>query len=349
VGDDAEFALLRLALGGDSEAFGELFGRYRRELLLYSYRLFGSWQDAEDLVQEVGVRAWMKLATFEWRASLRTWLYRITTNLGCDLIEQRRRRSLPQFVVSASDPADPAPPASAEPIWIEPLPDTLLGDRGREPETQALRRESVTLAFLVLLQTLPPRQRAILLLRDVLEFRAREVADLLDLSTAAVESALQRARATLAHQGYAHGGEWESATTVDAGTHALLQKYIAAWEAANIPALVALLHEEATLAMPPQPWWFRGRAAIAAFFASLLSESSPGAWLLLAVGANTQPAYLSYQRASDGSYQAQSVSLLTCVGDQITDLTCFLDPAYCWRFGFPVALTAERVAGWRPT
>src|SRR5215467_6232076 len=202
VGDDAEATLLRSALGGDAEAFGEMFGRYRRELVLYGYRLLGSLQDAEDLVQEVGVRAWMKLATFERRASFRTWLYRITTNLGCDLIERRQRRSLPQFVVPPRHPADLAPTTSTEPIWIEPLPDTLLGGDGGggEPEAQSLRRESVTLAFLVVLQTLPPRQRAILLLRDVLEFRAREVADLLDLSTAAVESALQRARATLAQQ-----------------------------------------------------------------------------------------------------------------------------------------------------
>jgi RNA polymerase sigma-70 factor (ECF subfamily) len=348
VGDDAEATLLRSALGGDAEAFGVLFGRYRRELVNYGYRLLGSLQDAEDLVQEVGVRAWMKLATFERRASLRTWLYRITTNLGCDLIEKRERRSLPQFVVPPGRPADPEPAASTEPIWIEPVPDKLLVDHADEPEARSLRRESVTLAFLVMLQTLPARQRAILLLRDVLEFRAREVADLLDLSTAAVESALQRARATLAQQHYAPGAVSASATTVDSTTHALLQKYIAAWEAANIPALVALLHDEAMLAMPPHPWWFRGRAAIAAFFESLLSESPPGAWRLFAVGANAQPAYLSYRLVSDGSYQAQSVSLLTCVGRQITEITCFLDPALCWRFGFPPALANEHAVGWQP-
>jgi RNA polymerase sigma-70 factor, ECF subfamily len=135
---------------------------------------------------------------------------------------------------------------------------------------------------------------------------------------------------------------------MDTKTHVLLQKYIAAWEAANIPALVALLHDEATLAMPPHPWWLRGRAAIAGFFESLLSGSQPGAWRLFAVGANAQPAYLSYRLDSAGNYQAQSVSLLTCVGHQITELTCFLDPALCRRFGFPLSLTTEQVAARQP-
>jgi RNA polymerase sigma-70 factor, ECF subfamily len=283
VRDDAEAALLRAAVGGNSQAFSQLFESYCRELVLYGYRLLGSLQDAEDLVQEVGLRAWMKLATFEQRASLRTWLYRITTNLGCDLIEQRQRRSLPQYEVPAAQLADPAPSPSTEPIWIDPLPDTLLVDHMGEPETQYLRRESVTLAFLVVLQALPPRQRAILLLRDVLDFRAREVADLLDLSTAAVESALQRARATLAQQYHARGSESVATTSVDATTRALLHKYFAAWETANIPALVALLSEEATLAMPPYPWWYRGREAIAAFFAPCWQTPRrvPGAYLRL--------------------------------------------------------------------
>src|SRR5215467_12672570 len=146
VGDDAEATLLRSALGGDTEAFGLLFGRYRRELLIYGYRLLGSLQDAEDLIQEVGVRAWLKLATFEQRSSLRTWLYRITSNLGCDLMERRTRRSLPQYAVAALQPGDPAPAPSTDPIWLDPVPDTLLLDRAGEPETQYLRRESVTLA-----------------------------------------------------------------------------------------------------------------------------------------------------------------------------------------------------------
>jgi RNA polymerase sigma-70 factor, ECF subfamily len=345
MGDDAEAALLSAAAGGNSQAFSQLFEPYRRELLLYGYRLLGSLQDAEDLVQEVGVRAWTKLATFERRASVRTWLYRIATNLGCDLLERRRRRSLPQYEVPETQLADPAPSPSTEPIWIDPLPDTLLVDRTGEPESQYLRRESVTLAFLVVLQALPPRQRAILLLRDVLEFRAREVAALLDLSTAAVESALQRARATLAQQYHARDSESVSTTSVDATTRALLYKYLAAWEAANIPAIVALLHEEATLAMPPYPWWYRGRAAIAAFFASLLADSTPDTWRLFAVGANTQSAYLSYRLARGGSYQAESVSLLTTVDQQITELTCFLDPVLVRRFGFPIELAAGHATG----
>jgi RNA polymerase sigma-70 factor, ECF subfamily len=343
--EDTEATLLRAAAGGSSQAFSQLFEPYRRELFLYGYRLLGSLQDAEDLVQEVGMRAWMKLSTFEQRASLRTWLYRIATNLGCDLIEQRQRRSLPQYAVPASHPDDPAPAPGDESLWIDPLPDSMLVDRAGDPETRYVRRESVTLAFLVLLQSLPPRQRAILLLREVLDFRAQEVADLLDLSTAAVESALQRARSTLAERSHARGGEAVTATALDAATRALLDRYISAWEAVNIPAIVALLSEEATLAMPPYPWWFQGRAAIAAFFASLLADSAPGTWRLLAVEANAQPAYVSYRRAAGGRYQAQSVTLLTILDRQIAELTCFLDPALCQRFGFPMELTVEQAAG----
>jgi RNA polymerase sigma-70 factor, ECF subfamily len=200
---EIESTLLQAALAGDSDAFSQLFEPYRHPLLLYGYRLLGSLEDAEDLVQEVSVRAWVKLATFERRASFRTWLYRITTHLGCDLIETRHRRSLPQYRSSPASPeglaglSDPIPVSSQDSRWLDPLPDTLLVDHTSEPETRYLQRESVTLAFLAILQELPARQRAILLLRDVLEFRAREVADLLDLSTAAVESALQRARAIL--------------------------------------------------------------------------------------------------------------------------------------------------------
>jgi RNA polymerase sigma-70 factor, ECF subfamily len=336
---EIETTLLQAALAGDSNAFSQLFEPYRRPLLLYGYRLLGSLEDAEDLVQDVSVRAWVKLATFERRASFRTWLYRITTHLGCDLIDTRQRRSLPQYRVSPASPeglaslSDPTHVSSLDSRWLDPLPDTLLVDYTSEPETHYLQRESVTLAFLAVLQELPARQRAILLLRDVLEFRAREVADLLDLSTAAVESALQRARAMLARR--SRSGETVRAPVLDPTTQRLLDRYLAAWETANIPALVELLHEEATLAMPPYPWWLQGRAAIAVFLSSLLADSTPDTWRLFAVGANTQPAYLSYRLTPEGNYEAQSVSLLTVSGQQIKELTCFLDPRLFQRFGFP--------------
>ena len=340
MGDEVESSLLQAGVAGDSEAFNQLFEPYRHELLLYGYRLLGSLQDAEDLVQEVGVRAWKKLATFEQRATFRTWLYRIATHLGCDLIETRQRRSLPQYAVSSTSPGvltampGDVPGSGRESLWIDPLPDTLLDDHLGEPETRYLRRESVTLAFLVILQTLPARQRAILLLRDVLEFRAKEVADLLALSTGAVESALQRARAALARQ-RVEQGEAAIATPGDPATRALLDRYLLAWESLNIPALVELLHEEATLSMPPYPWWLQGRAAISAFLASLLEDSTSNTWRLFAVAANAQPAYLSYRQTPEGSYHIQSVSLLTIRGQRITELTCFLTPALCRRFDFP--------------
>src|SRR5260221_14284189 len=197
---NAPEGLLRGARFGVPQAFRSLAVPYRRELLLYGYRLLGSLHDAEDLTQECFLRAWTKVATFEGRASFRAWLYRIATHLAFDTIDKRQRRPAPQQPAPPMGWADASPGLEAEPPWLEPLPDTLLVDEAGEPEKRYLRRESVTLAFLVVLQALPPRQRAVLLLRDVLEWHAGEVSDLLDMSPVAVESALHRARATLAQR-----------------------------------------------------------------------------------------------------------------------------------------------------
>jgi RNA polymerase sigma-70 factor (ECF subfamily) len=212
--------------------------------------------------------------TFEQRASLRTWLYRIATNLGCDLIEQRERRSLPQYAVRAAQLDDAAPAPSTDPIWIDPLPDTLLVDRAGEPETQYLQRESVTLAFLVMLQTLPPRQRAILLLRDVLEFRAREVADLLNLSTAAVESARCSARERRWRSSTTRGSE-SVATGRWMPQHARFVQVHFRLGGGEHPGIVALLNRRARCDAA-HPWWFSWSRGHRRAFAALLADSTPG-------------------------------------------------------------------------
>lgn len=338
--DESETLLLNAAVSGDSQAFSQLIDPYRRELLLYGYRMLGSLQDAEDLTQEVSLRAWTKLGTYEGRASFRAWLYRITTNLAFDMLEQRQRRSLPYLTVPPAALADPAPPPTSEPIWLEPLPDTLLVDAAGEPETQYLRRESVTLAFLVVLQALPARQRAILLLRDVLEWRAREVADLLDLSVTAVESALQRARATLKQHYHPQGSETIALAPTDTTTQELLRRYITAWEEADIPELVSLLREDAMLSMPPFPWWFLGRDAVIAFFTPLLAGAAKHSWRLAPIASNAQPAYISYRLAEDGIYRALSVTLLTIKDSRVAAITSFLDPALTKRFNAPLEFTS---------
>jgi RNA polymerase sigma-70 factor (ECF subfamily) len=334
MGNETE-GLLRAARLGDPRAFSALAEPYRRELLLYSYRLLGSLHDAEDLTQECFLRAWTKVATFEGRASFRAWLYRIATHLAFDTIDKRQRRPAPQQLASPMGSADPSQGFEAEPPWLEPLPDTLLVDEAGEPEKRYLRRESVTLAFLVVLQALPPRQRAVLLLRDVLEWHAGEVSDLLDMSPVAVESALHRARATLAQRREALASATLFPATADSATQAILQRYVHAWEEADIERLVALLREDATLSMPPLADRYVGRTAIAAFYGSLLKES---AWRLIPVGANAQPGYVSYRWESDGLYHATSVSVLTVADDLIVALTCFLDPGLCRTFGLPSTL-----------
>lgn len=334
--EDHETALLHAAVAGDSQAFSHLIAPYRRELLLYGYRLLGSLQDAEDLTQEVYVRAWTRLVTFEQRASFRAWLYRIATNLGCDMLEQRQRRSLPHLSVPAAALTDPVPPPTSDPIWLDPLPDTLLVDADGEPETRYLRRESVTLAFLVALQALPARQRAILLLREVLDWHASEVAELLDMSVTAVESALGRARATLREHYHPQGSEAIALAPIDPAMQAILRRYIAAWEEANIPELVALLREDATLSMPPFPRWFLGRDTIIAFFTPMLTGETKRNWRLLPIAANAQPGYISYQLEEHGAYRVESISLLTIREGRIAAITSFLDAALCQRFNLPV-------------
>jgi RNA polymerase sigma-70 factor (ECF subfamily) len=328
-------ALVFAAQAGDRTAFDTLVGPYRRELLVHCYRMLGSLHDAEDLVQETLLRAWEKRATFTSPGSYRAWLYRIATNLCLNTLTRVPRRSLPPDAHQETDPSSPLPPRLREPIWLEPFPDELLADPGSDPEDRALQREQTTLAFLAALQHLTPAQRAILLLREVLEWPAVEVAEWLNLSVPAVKSSLQRARRTL-HQ--RNVGSEASIALPSPQLQTLLDRYVALWEQADIPGLVALLREDAWFTMPPLPAWFQGRAAIA----TLLSASiftHPRQWRLQPTRANASPAFGLYQwEAETRVYQLAGLLVLDVVGEQFGSTVAFLDLSCLSSFALPSRL-----------
>ena len=328
-------ALVLAAQAGDQMAFETLVGIYRRELLVHCYRMSGSLHDAEDLVQESLLRAWEKRATLTSPGSYRAWLYRIATNLCLNTLTRIPRRSLPPDTHPQSDPARPAPPRLREPIWLEPFPDDLLADQHSDPEDRALQRERITLAFLVALQHLTPIQRAILLLREVLEWPAVEVSEWLNLSVPAVNSGLQRARHTLRQL---HQGSEDPIAPPDSHVHTLLDRYMALWEQADIPGLMALLREDAWFTMPPIPAWFQGRAAIAMVLRTRIF--TPGRQRhLLPTRANGSPAFGLYQREAGASvYQLFGLLVLDVVGEQIGSLVAFLDLPSLSSFALPPTL-----------
>ncbi len=330
---------LAAARSGDQHAFSNLTEPYRRELQVHCYRLLGSLQDAEDTVQETLLRAWRRLETYEGRASLRAWLYKIATHACFDALDRRpHRRILPMATPAAVDPHQPLAPPITEPIWLEPYPDDLLADPETGPEARYASHESITLAFIAALQGLPPRQRAVLILCDVLDWRTREVAALLDMTVAAVNSALHRARVTMLNTYHARGRD-TARSADDATLRPLLERYVHAWESGDIGELVALLKNDATFSMPPIPTWFHGRAAIeAALQPAIFNANSRGRWRMQAMRANRQLGYAIYQRAEAGGYDLFGLQILTIDGDQISDVITFMDPNSFARFGFPLHL-----------
>ncbi|TMD44631.1 MAG: sigma-70 family RNA polymerase sigma factor, partial [Chloroflexi bacterium] len=320
-----ESTLLPALRAGDEGAFQRLTDRYRRELLVHCYRMLGSFHDAEDVLQETLLRAWRGLESFEGRSALRPWLYRIATNACLDAIASRRRRALPNGTNPAAEAGVPLPGPTNEPLWIEPMPDTLIDLRPAvNPEAHYDARESVTLAFLATLQTLPGRQRATLILRDVLGWRASEVADLLETSVAAANSALHRARASM--KGYRADRKSADASVADsAQTAALLSRYVDAWHAADAAGLVALLREDALITMPPLPLWYQGRVAIQWFFETQLFVGEAAArFRLVPTAANGSPAFATYQRDASGVYRLGALQVLTLEGSQIAEIHDFL-------------------------
>ncbi len=336
--DPAAVTHLAAARAGDHREFSGLTEPYRHELQLHCYRILGSLQDAEDIVQETLLRAWRRLDTYEGRAPLRAWLYKIATNACFDALDKRPRRVVPAAQYAPADPRQPFAPPITEPIWLEPYPDDLIDEPETGPEARYSLRESVSLAFLAALQSLPPRQRAVLILCDVLDWRASEAAQLLEITVSAVSSALHRARVTLQQRYHARGREVVAGTPPDDDhLRSLLERYVQAWEAADVDGLVNLLREDATLSMPPLPTWYAGREAIiTAAQAMIFAGEARGRWLMQSIHANRQPACAVYQRDEAGVYHAFGISVLTVEQDRVADIITFLDPALFPRFGLPV-------------
>ncbi len=301
----AEADLLARARGGDADAFGLLVAPHRRALHVHCYRMLGSLQEAEDLLQESLLRAWRGLERFEGRASVRGWLYRIATNACLDALKARRRRLFPDAYGPPHDPTAPPAPAVYDVPWVEPYPDELLAAPEGDPAQIYEAREGIALTFISALQFLSARERAALILRDGLGFSARETAAVLETTVAAANSALGRARATLSRRsGPADGA------ALAADEAATVARYVAAWEAADVDALVALLREDARLTMPPTPSWYLGRAAVGTFFATFLASELGRGSRLLATRANGQPALAVYG-AGERLYQPLGLKVLT--------------------------------------
>ena len=307
---------------------------YRTELTAYAYRMLGSAFEAEDAVQETMVRAWKSLDRFEGRSQLRSWLYRIATNVCLDMLGSRQRRARPMDLEPASHADRPLPPPLTEAVWIEPAPDSLVVPSSGDPANVALARESVRLAFMAALQHLPPKQRAVLILREVLRWRASEVAELLDTSVASVNSALQRARATLDDL-----GEGADAGPLDEASEELLSRYVSAFESYDMEALTSLLHEDATWNMPPYALWLNSHEDIVAW--CLGPGTGCRGSRLIRTSANGAPAWGQYKPAPDGGWEPWSLQVLESRAGKISGLTFFLDTARWFPlFGLPNRLDA---------
>jgi RNA polymerase sigma-70 factor (ECF subfamily) len=316
--------LLDAARGGDDDAFRRLVEPHRRDLHAHCYRMLGSLQDAEDALQEALLRAWRGLGRFEGRASLRTWLHRIATNACLDLAGRRPARVLPIDYGPPADPHDGPGPPLTESVWIEPYPDEHVAYE---------QRESVELAFVAALQHLPANQRAVLILRTVLGFSARETAATLDTSVASVNSMLQRARKAVDERLPAQSQQATARALGDKRLEALVSTYVDAWERGDVEALAALLADDAVVSMPPMATWFRGRAACTVFLAERIAGRRSR---LARVHASGQVAFGSYVWEPERErFELHVVQLLTLRGDQIAELTAFVEPALGPHFGLP--------------
>ncbi len=330
--------LIARARDGDGEAFRQLTEPHRRELQVHCYRMLGSFQDAEDAVQDTLLAAWQGLGGFEGRASLRTWLYRIATSRCLNARRSASRRPAREWNVPKVEP--PEPTRLGEVVWLEPFPDALFdgaADGPPGPEARYEQTESMSLAFVTALQVLPPRQVAVLILRDVLGFRANEVAGMLDSTVESVNSALKRARASLhRHQ----PARREPPPTVGSSSEeAIVAKFVSAYEAADLDAVVALLTEDVFVSMPPMPFEYQGREAVDRFCAAILG---PGRRFdLVPTRANGQPAFGAYLRGPDGVSHGTGLIVLALTGDRICAMTRFEMSVLPW-FGLPRSFLCTR-------
>jgi RNA polymerase sigma-70 factor (TIGR02960 family) len=321
--------------GGD---FARLAEPFRRELIAYGYRMLGSVDDAEEVVQDVYLDAWRAYEHFEGRSSLRTWLYRIATRAFVKALERRKLRPLPSDLhAPATDPTARVLAASPEVRWLQPAPDSLLSATTSDPATVVAARETMRLAFVAALQILPPRQRAVLILRDVLRWPAAEVAALLDLSVAAVNSALQRAHARLPADSDA------LAPPSEQRQRELLDRYVAAFQNADVDELVAVLTEDALFEMPPFLTWFRGGATIGAFLGPRMRAF--GNTPVVHTSANGQPAVALYPATADGLHRLHALHVLTIAPHGIGHVVAYQDIDMLGRFELPHLLPTDSTPG----
>jgi RNA polymerase sigma-70 factor (TIGR02960 family) len=329
--------LVARARAGDDGAFAELIEPHRRELQVHCYRMLGSFQDAEDALQDTLLAAWQGLDGFQERASLRTWLYRIATNTCLNALRSASRRPAKEWDVPKVEP--PEPTRLGEVVWLEPYPDALLADAINAPLGPAARyeqTEAISLAFVTALQVLPPRQLAVLILRDVLGFHAREVADMLDSTVESVTSALKRARVSLERQRESPADRESPPAWGSAAEDAIVAQFVSAYESADIDALVALLTDDVFVSMPPMPFEYEGRDIVARFFAGIFGAGRR--FDLVQTRANGQPAFGAYLRGPTGTSRGVGLFVLTLAGDRICAMTRFEDSVLPW-FGLPRSLS----------
>ena len=319
----------------DRLEFGVAVERHRRELQLHCYRMLGSIEDSEDLVQETFLRAWRGREGYEGRATLRAWLYKIATNACLDALKGRPRRVLPADVAPAADPAAGIAEVG-EHAWLEPYPDHLLAGA---PDEAVVERETIELAFLAAMQHLPPRQRAVLILRDVVGWSADETARVLELSVAAVKSALQRARATMRERLPRRRSDWAPAADPTAGERALLARWVAALEAADTGALAQLLRVDARVSFPPAPVWYDGREA---FIDASRRHAAVGEYRAIPTSASLQPAVALYlRRPGDTRFRALALEVLRVEDGRIAEIVDFGDLSLFAKFGLTDSFSDE--------
>ncbi len=334
-GDERE--LLEAARRGNGDAYGQLVEPYRAELHAHCYRMLGSVTDAEDALQEALLRAWRGLPRFEGRSSFRSWLYKIATNACLKSIERRPRRVLPVDYAPAADPHDGPGEPLVESVWLEPYPDDALGLQAglASPEARYEQREGVELAFIAALQHLPARQRAGLILRDVLGFSARETAQALETTPVSVDSALQRAHRTVDQRLPEQSQQATLRFLGDAALRDVVDRYVAAWERGDVEAVAAMLADDARMTMPPLPTWYGGREAVAAFLTGR-PLSGVNRSRLIPIRANGQLAFGAYTwTEARGCFTPHGLNLLTLRGAQIEEITAFLVPGTFRHFGLP--------------
>jgi RNA polymerase sigma-70 factor (ECF subfamily) len=352
-----EGELLQAARGGDEDSFARLIEPYRGQLHAHCYRMLGSAHDADDALQDALLRAWRGLPRFAGRSSLRGWLYKIATNACLDVIARRPQRVLPMDFGPSVDPHDGIGAPIAESVGIEPYPDQAfdLDEALRGPEARYEQRESVELAFVAALQHLPARQRAVLILREVLGFSAQEVAETLDSTVASVNSALQRARKTTEEQLPDQSQQATLRALGDKHVQELVETYVRAWEAGDVDTIVDMLTDDVTMAMPPMPTWFRGLEASTGFLTGFVFADQERRRDLIEfagekrrarvvpTSASGQPAFGVYHWDEEaGAYMPIALQVLTLRGNRIRDVTAFVNPALFPTFGLPEQIGDNR-------